>query len=112
MLSQMDQMLGDAALSDETYREVLEIMHDERESFDWSTDLHDNENRDLSPERFSEENIQNHIADTKAAGELMDRRMQEILTPEQLAAWRQSGQAMQDMMIAQMQQAGQMFGGE
>jgi len=112
MLSQMDQMLGDAALSEETYREVLEIMHDERESFDWSTDLHDNENRDLSPERFSEENIQQHIADTKAAGELMDRRMQEILTPEQLAAWRQSGLAMQDMMIAQMQQAGQMFGGE
>ncbi|RKX43359.1 MAG: hypothetical protein DRP64_08310, partial [Verrucomicrobia bacterium] len=95
-----------------TYREVLEIMHDEREGFDWSTDLHDSENQDMNPERFSAENIQQHIADTKAAGELMDRRMQEILTPEQLAAWRQSGLAMQDMMIAQMQQAGQMFGGE
>ncbi len=112
MLSQMDQMLGDAALSDETYREVLEIMHDERESFDWSTDLHDSENQDMNPERFSAENIQQHIADTKAAGELMDRRMQEILTPEQLEAWRQSGAAMMEMQTAQLQQAAQMFGGE
>ena len=112
MLSQMDQMLGDAALPDETYREVLEIMHDEREGFDWSTDLHDSENQDMSPERFSAENIQQHIADTKAAGELMDRRMQEILTPEQLEAWRQSGAAMMEMQTAQLQQAGQMFGGE
>jgi len=112
MLSQMDQMLGDAALPDETYREVLEIMRNEREGFDWSTDLHDSENQDMSPERFSAENIQQHIADTKAAGELMDRRMQEILTPEQLEAWRQSGAAMMEMQTAQMQQAAQMFGGE
>ncbi|RKX45157.1 MAG: hypothetical protein DRP64_05190 [Verrucomicrobia bacterium] len=112
MLSQMDQMLGDAALSDDTYREVLEIMLDERENFDWSTDLADDEKMDMSPKRFSAENIQQHIADMKAMGEQMDGRMQEILTPEQLAAWRQSGAAMMEMQTAQMQQAQQMLGGE
>jgi hypothetical protein len=112
MLSQMDQKLGDAVLSDELYSEVLEIMHEERENYDWSTDLHDQENRDLSPERFSAENINKHIADIIALGELMDRRMQEILTPEQLAAWRESGAAMQALMEGQLQQAGMMFGSE
>lgn len=112
MLSQMDQKLGDAALSDEAYREVLEIMYDERENYDWSTDLHDNENRDLSPERFSQDNIQRHIADMMDLGELMDQRLQELLTPEQLAAWRESGAAMQALIEGQLIQAGQMYGNE
>ncbi len=112
MLSQMDQMLGDAALPEDTYREVLEIMHDERENFIWSTDLADDEKIDVSPERFSAENIQKHLGDMKTMGEQMDRRMQEILTTEQLEAWRQSGAAMMEMHSAQMQQARQMLGGE
>jgi len=112
MLSQMDQMLGDSALSDAAYREVLDIMYETRENYNWSTDLNDNENRDLSPERFSRENIQKHIADMKIVGELMDQRMQEILTPEQLAAWRESGLAMQALVEGQLIQANQMTGGE
>ncbi|HSR87785.1 MAG TPA: hypothetical protein VLL07_02430 [Pontiella sp.] len=112
VLSQMDQKLGDEALSDESYREVLEIMREERENYDWSTDLHDQENRDLSPERFSTENIQKHIADIIALGKLMDARMQEILTPEQLEAWRESGAAMQALIEGQLQQANMIFGGE
>lgn len=112
MLSQMDQQLGDAALSDEVYSEVLEIMREERVNYDWSTDLHDQENRDLSPERFSAENIQKHVADMIALGALMDQRMQEILTPEQLEAWRESGAAMQALIEGQLQQANLMFGNE
>lgn len=112
MLSQMDQKLGDAALSDAVYSEVLEIMRDERVNYDWSTDLHDQENRDLSAERFSTENIQKHIADMIALGALMDQRVQEILTPEQLAAWRESGAAMQALMEGQLQQASVLFGSE
>ncbi len=112
MLSQMDQMLGEAALPDETYREVLDIMYNTRNNYNWSTDLNDNENRDLSPERFSKENIQKHMADMTAVGELMDKRMQEILTPEQLAAWRQSGVAMQALVEGQLMQANQMYSGE
>lgn len=112
MLSQMDQKLGEAALSDETYREVLKIMHDERENFDFSTDLHDNENRDLSPERFSQENIQKHLADMKALGEQMDQSLQDILTPGQLEAWRQSGEAMMQLQAGQLHQASQMFNNE
>ena len=112
MLSQMDQMLGDAALSDDTYRKVLEIMRDERENFDWSTDLADDEKMDISPERFSAENIQKHLADVEAMGAQMYERLQGILTPEQLEAWATSGKAMQAMSDAQMHQAGEMFGGE
>jgi hypothetical protein len=112
MLSQMDQMLGDHALDEGTYREVLSIMHDERENYTWRTDLHDDENRDLSPERFSEENIRKHIEDTKILGERMDQRMQVILTPDQLAAWRESGLAMQNLVEGQLRQAGQMFSEE
>jgi hypothetical protein len=112
MLSQMDQKLGDAAISDQVYREVLDIMREERVNYDWSTDLHDQENRDLSPERFSSENIQKHIADIIALGVLMDQRVQEILTPEQLEAWRESGAAMQALIEGQLQQANMMFGGE
>ena len=112
MLSQMDQMLGENALPDATYREVLDIMYDARENYPWATDLHDNEIRDLSPERFSRENIEKHIADIKALGELMDLRMQDILTPEQLAAWRESGLAIQALVEGQLMQANQMFGSE
>ena len=112
MLSQMDQTLGEAALSDETYRQVLEIMHDERANFDFSTDLHDEENRDLSASRFSQENIQKHLEDMKMLGEQMDKSLQGILTPEQLAAWRESGEAMMQMQAGQLYQAGQMFGSE
>lgn len=112
MLSQMDQLLGEDALSDTAYREVLDIMYEVRENYNWSTDLNDNENRDLSSERFSRENIQKHIDDMKFAGELMDQRMQEILTPEQLAAWRESGLAMQALVEGQLMQANQMTGGE
>lgn len=112
MLSQMDQKLGNAALSDESYREVLEIMYDERTSYDWATDLHDNENRDLSPERFSQGNISKHITDMKTVGEQMDQRVQGILTPEQLEAWRESGAAMQALVEGQLMQASQMFGSE
>lgn len=112
MLSQMDQKLGEDALSEEAYNEVLSIMHGERENYDWSTDLHDNESTDMSAERFSQDNINKHIADMKTMGDQMDRRMQEILTPEQLAAWRESGTAMQALMEGQLMQANQMFGDE
>ncbi len=110
MLSQMDQMLGENALPEDSYREVLNIMYEEREKYNWSTDLNDNENRDLSAERYSQENIRKHIADVKAVGELMDQRMQAILTPEQLAAWRESGLAIQSLIEGQLLQANQMYG--
>ena len=112
MLSQMDQKLGEEALSEEIYRDVLDIMYEERENYVWSTDLHDKENTDLSPERFFRDNVQKHMADLTAMGELMDKRMQDILTPEQLAAWRESGAAMQALIGGQLIQAQQAFGGE
>lgn len=112
MLSQVDAKLAgtDQAFSDETYREVLEIMYEERENFTFSTDLGDQENMDLSAERFSQENIDLYMQETLELGENIDARLEQTLTPEQLAAYHESGKAMLDMHFAQLQQARQMFG--
>ena len=107
MLSQMDQNLGEAALSDEACRKVLEIMYDERKNFDFSTDLHDDENRDLSPKRFSLENIAKHTDDLRMLSDMEIKRLQVILTPEQLAAWRESAEAIVQMLVGQLHQTNQ-----
>jgi len=114
MLSQMDQSLAaaDASLSDETYRDLLGMMHDERENFDFYTDLNDDQNMDMSAERLSSENIQNHITDIKALNEQLLSHAEGMLTPEQLAAFKESLQAMLEMQSAQLEMATQMFGGE
>jgi hypothetical protein len=107
LLSQMDQKLGEAALSEEVYRKVLEIMHDERMNFDFSTDLHDSENRDLSPARFSLENIDKHKNDLKILGDMEEKHLQDILTPEQLAAWREGAEAIVQLLVGQLHQTNQ-----
>ena len=48
----------------------------------------------------------------KALGEQMDERLQDVLTPEQLEAWRESGEAMIQMQAGQLHQASQMFNKE
>jgi hypothetical protein len=113
MLSQMDQDLAasDAPLSDETYRDLLGMMHDERESFDFTGDLHDQENMDISAERFSDENLQSYANDIQQLNESISRRAETLLTPEQLAAFINALKTTTDMQLAQLEMAKQMFGG-
>jgi len=114
MLSQMDKNLSgsDTELSDATYRQLLDIMHNERESFEFSSDLNDQENTDLSPERFSRKNLENFANDTRALNDVICRKAQAILTPEQYEAFVGSLKTFTDMQLAQMEMAAQMFGGE
>ena len=113
MLSSMDQKLGSSenALTDESYRELLGMMHDEKKSFDFSSDLHDQENADLSPERFSKENLTNHARDLDRLKEIYIAKAREMLAPEQLQVFLEAIQASVEMQKAQLDMAAQMFGG-
>lgn len=113
MLSQMEQTLTDpnAALSDETYNELLTMMHDEKTGFNFTTDLSDQENRDLSPARFSKDNLQAYASDMDNLNGKMIQKAETLLTPEQLAAFETTIQSMAEMQKAQLEMAAQMFGG-
>jgi len=111
MLSQMEESLGDtdAALSDQTYRQLLEAIHDEKTGFDFSSDFGDEENNDMSPERFSAENIKSFAEDIQALNEKISTRVQSILTPEQFEEFMKSLSASTELQISQLEMAGQMF---
>ena len=112
MLSQVEQTLEEsgAALSDQTYRQVLEAIHEEKTSYNFSSDLNDDENTDMSAERFGPENLQNYANDLKALDEKIADRVRAILTSEQFIAFMESQKANTEMLLAQLEMAGQMFG--
>ncbi len=114
MLSQVDQKLSasDAALSDETYRELLGMMHEEKKDFQFTSDLHDDKNMDLSTERFSTENLQNFASDIEQLNGNINQRAQGMLTPEQFTTFSESLQATTEMQQAQLAMAAQIFGKE
>ena len=115
MLSQMTQKLeaSNVPLSDETHRELLQMMHDERKDFDFSTDLHDNQNTDLSAERFSKENLQQFSEDMDRLNRGMIGKAKNLLTAEQLSTFEESVEAIAEMQKSQMEMAANMFrGGE
>jgi len=113
MLSSMDQKLAgtDEALSDETYRAVLDMMHEAKKNYAFSSDLHDEKNTDLSPERFSKENLESFASDMDALNELIIKQAQTILTPDQLKALEEAIRSTAEMQKAQLEMAAQMFGG-
>jgi hypothetical protein len=113
MLSSMDQKLAgsDAELSEESYREVLDMMYEEKKNFDFTSDLHDEENSDLSPERFSKENLESFANDMDELNKSILEQAQNILTPEQLKALADAIKSTAEMQKAQLEMAAQMFGG-
>ena len=112
MLSQVDQKLSaaDATLSDEAYRELLGMMHEEKKNFQFTSNLHDDKNMDLSTERFSTENLQNFANDIERLNGTISQRAQGMLTPEQFSAFSESLKATTEMQQAQLEMAKQMFG--
>jgi hypothetical protein len=113
MLSQAEAALteSDSALSEETYRELLEMMHEEKQNFDFSTDFADETNMDMSAERFSKENIHSFGNDMDRLNDNIFSKAQQMLTPEQLTAFEEAVTATTEMQKAQMEMAAQMFGG-
>jgi hypothetical protein len=113
MLAQMDQSLAgaDAALSDQTYRELLGMMQDKRNDFEFTSDLNDQENMDMSPERFSRENLQNYADDMDRLNEIIIEQARGMLTPEQIEAFIAAINTTSEMQKAQLEMAASMFGG-
>lgn len=114
MLSQMDQSLAasNATLADDTYRNLLGMMHEEKKNFPFTSDLHDEKNTDLSPSRFSKDNIQSYANDVRQLNDRITARAQSLLTPEQYTAFEASIKTTTDMQLSQLEMAAQMFGAE
>ncbi|MCF7847820.1 MAG: hypothetical protein K9M45_03130 [Kiritimatiellales bacterium] len=114
MLSQVDQKLAglDAPLSEDTYRKLLEMMHEEKKNFDFTSNLHDEKNMDMSPNRFSQENIQSFSSDVEQLNANISDKARGILTQQQFDAFSESMKASTEMQQAQLEMAAQMFGGK
>lgn len=112
-LSQMDQTLAgtEDELSDESYRELLDMMHEESKNFEWSTDLHEQENSDVSAQRFSPDNMKKHTDDVYSLVEDILTKADGMLSSVQLEAFKASLMQTTDMQVAQLQMAGQLLGG-
>ncbi|MBN2703830.1 MAG: hypothetical protein JXR23_06425 [Pontiellaceae bacterium] len=111
-LSQMDEALAGtgAELSDQVYRDLVGVMYDERENFPFTSDLHDEDNTDLSPERFSSENVQNFVNDLEALNEQVFQKAKPMLTQEQYDAFVQSVGETTEMQVTQLKLAAQLLG--
>jgi hypothetical protein len=114
MLSQMDKDLADRgdALSDETYHNLLGMMHDERENFQFTSDFGDQQNSDMSPQRFSKGNVQNFATDLERLNGNIGEKAKNILTAEQHKVFVSNLKTATDMQLSQLEMAAQMFGGE
>lgn len=111
MLSQMDQSLSDNPISDESYNNLLEMMHDEKKNFKHSgSDMMNDSAENLSPDSFSEDNIKKMLSDTDRLNEIMIVRAREILTPLQQAEYEKTIKQFAEMQKSQMEMSAGMFG--
>ncbi len=114
MLSQAEASLNGTTeeLSDGIYRELLEMMHDEKKNFNFNTNLTDEENMDMSSERFSKANTESFETDMDQLNEKMFTKAQSILSEGQLTAFKDAVKTTTEMQKSQMQMAAQMMGGD
>lgn len=113
VLSQMDEALAGtgAELSDQVYRDLVGVMYDERENFTFTSDLHDEDNTDLSPARFSGANVQNFANDLEALNEQIFQKAEPMLTREQYTAFVNTvNDTTKEQMVA-IELAAQLLGG-
>lgn len=96
-------------LADGADRQLVEIMAKQKKAHTFRSDLADETNYDLSPARFSEQNIEaldQDLADVHAA---IAQEAAALLTPDQLEALRQTLAQMRQMQISQIKMAASMF---
>lgn len=103
----LEQANAEITAANTALREALEKQ--KRENFDFSTDLHDNENMDMSPGRFSGEKLRQFAEDMERLNRGMIGRAESLLTAEQLAVFRESVEAIAQMQNSQLEMAGNMF---
>ncbi|MBK1879835.1 hypothetical protein [Pelagicoccus mobilis] len=95
-----------------TERSLLEIMADQKEAYKFGSDLHDEENYDMGPGRFSTENIDQFETDLSELHNIIAEEAQMLLDPEQLAALVDALEGMRNMQLSQLRMAATMFGGD
>ncbi len=93
----------------QTERSLLEIMAHQKSSFDFSSDLADETDYNMGPERFSSENIENFESDMQELHNIIAEESQDLLDSEQLAALVQSLESMRNMQLSQLRMAANMF---
>ncbi len=110
-LTGVEQQLGQVGLPLEEgqSRQLIETMLAEKEAFDFSNDLHDNQSADTSAERFSQENIEAWSNDIEELDTIIAGRVEDILSPEQLDVFKRSQSQMRELKTSQMNMAAQMF---
>ena len=99
-------------LPDGVDRQLVKIMHEEKENFDFSTDLHDESKMDTSAERFSEENLQKFKGDIEDLDALIAERVIELMSTPQFEQFLKNQEQMRQMKLSQLQMAAQMFASE
>ena len=90
-------------------RQLVEIMHAEKEKFSFSSDLHDQESTDMSPNRFSPDNIDAFEEDLKDLDTLIAERVLELLSSGQFEQFLASQEQMRNLQVSQLRMASQMF---
>lgn len=93
-------------------RRLIEVMAEEKEQYSFTSNLTDQENYDLSSERFSEENVAALAEDLEGLDASILQRATEILSAEQLAVFEKSQQQAREMQLSQIRMAAQMFSRE
>ncbi len=96
-------------IAPETERSLLQIMADQKSNFQFTSDLADETNFNMGPERFSSENIDKFQTDMEELHNIIAEEAQALLDPEQLAALAQSLEGMRQMQISQLRMAANMF---
>ena len=114
MMSQVDKDLSGTAgeLASETYEELINIMYSEKESYDYSNNLADQDNMDLSSDRFSSSNVDAYANDLQGLNQAILEEASGVLSAEQYSAFESSLTSYTEMQIAQMKMAAQMLSDE
>lgn len=90
---------------------LIRIMSEERDRFNFRSDLSDAEDYDLSPRRFSEKNIELFEKDLVELFEQIAARAAAILSAEQQAAFVENQSQMRELQVSQIRMAANMFRG-
>lgn len=96
----------------QTERSLLEIMAEQKAAYNFGSDLHDEENYDMGPGRFSTENIDQFETDLSELHDIIAGEADALLDTEQLAALVEALESMRNMQLSQLRMAATMFGGD
>ena len=91
-------------------RQLLEMMVDQKDAYEFSSDLHDQENYDMGPDRFSPQNIDSFENDLSELHAIIAEEAHSLLDPEQLVALVEALENMRNLQLSQLRMAANMFG--